>query len=97
MTRSKEIENLEEFHRFRLADEGYIVITDPARGALVHKINAKCITSDRFNDKVIIKGRKQGSYFWVDGVATAAREFGAKRCKVCRPEVRLVLPSSSDG
>ncbi|MDG6949292.1 MAG: hypothetical protein JRN64_04295 [Nitrososphaerota archaeon] len=96
MAQSKEIENIDELRKVRLADEGYIVITDSARSPLVHKINAKCITTDRFNDKVVIKGRKQGSYFWVDSVATAAREFEAKRCKACKPELRLVLPGTFD-
>jgi hypothetical protein len=96
MAQAKEIDDFEELRRLRLADEGYFVITDKARGAIVHKINAKCITADSFNLKVKINGRKQGSYFWVDGLATAAHEFGAKRCKVCRPELSLVLPSTFD-
>jgi hypothetical protein len=91
---SKEVEDFDELRRLRLADEGYLVITDKTRHSIVHKINAKCITADSFNLKVKINGRRQGSYFWVDGLPTAAREFGAKRCKVCKPEFSLVLPST---
>jgi len=90
----KEIQNFDELRKLRLADEGYFVITDTVRGAIIHKVNSKCITADKFNLKVSINGRKQGSYFWVDSIPTAAREFGAKRCQVCKPELTLVFPST---
>ena len=97
MSGSKEITSLEELRKLRLADEGYIVVTSGSQ-ATVHKVNAECISSTNFRLKVIINERKQGSYFWVDGVATAAHEFpGAKRCKVCKPGVLLVDPSTFDG
>lgn len=96
MAETKEIERFDELRKLRLADEGYFVITDTARHAIIHKVNSKCITADNFNVKVSINERKQGSYFWVDSVATAAHEFGAKRCKVCKPELNLVLPSTFD-
>ena len=92
---TKEITTFEVLRRLRLADEGYIVIKDTTRDPIVHRINApRCISTDSFNVKVILNERKQGSYFWVDSVATAGREFGAKRCKVCKPETRLVDPSN---
>jgi hypothetical protein len=98
MPESKEIPNLEELRKLRLADEGYIVITDSAHHATIHKVNAECISTTNFRLKVLINQRKQGSYFWVDSVAAAAHEFpGAKRCKVCKPEVLLVDPSTFDG
>lgn len=97
MAGAREIQSFDELRTIRLADEGYIVITDTTRPAIIHRVNAKCITADKFNDKVTIKARKQGSYYWADSVATAAREFGAKRCKVCKPELHLVLPSTLDG
>lgn len=96
MAEAKEIQNFEELRTLRLADDGYIVITDTARPAIIHKVNAKCITADSFNVKVRINGRRQGGYFWVDSIATAAHEFGARRCKVCKPELNLVLPSTFD-
>jgi hypothetical protein len=96
MAETREIQTFEELRKLRLADEGYFVITDTARHAIIHKVNATCITADRFNVKVSINGRKQGSYYWVDSIATAAHEFGAKRCKVCKPELTLVLPSTFD-
>ena len=97
MSESKEIPNLDELRKLRLADEGYIVVTDRAHNATIHKVNANCITTENFRLKVNINERKQGSYFWVDGVATAAHAFpGARRCKVCKPEVRLVDPSTFD-
>ncbi len=96
MVEPKEIRSFDELRRFRLADEGYFVITDSNRDAVIHKVNAKCIKTDSFNLKVSINERKQGSYFWVDSIATAAREFGAKRCKVCKPELSLVHPSTFD-
>ena len=92
----KEILSFEELRRYRLADEGYFVITDSTREAIIHKVNSKCIKADSFNLKVTINDRKQGSYFWVDSIATAAHEFGAKRCKVCKPELSLVQPSTFD-
>lgn len=92
---TQEITTFEELRRLRLADDGYIVIKDSARAPIVHKINApRCISIDSFNVKVTLNERKQGSYFWVDSVAIAGREFGAKRCKVCKPETHLVDPSS---
>ncbi len=94
MVKPKEIESFDELRKFRLADEGYFVITDTTRHAIIHKVNATCIKADSFNLKVTINGRKQGSYFWVDSIATAAREFGAVRCKVCKPELSLVHPST---
>ena len=96
MAETKEISSFEELRKLRLADDGYFVITDSARPAIVHRVNAKCISTDNFNVKVSINGRKQGSYFWVDSVATAAHEYGAKRCRVCKPELFLVPSSSFD-
>ena len=94
MAEPTEIQNFEELWRFRLADEGYFVITDSTGHAIIHKVNSKCIKTDSFNLKVTINDRKQGGYFWVDSVATAAQKFGAKRCKLCKPELHLVPPSS---
>jgi len=94
MAEVKEIRNFDELRRLRLADEGYIVITDSTRHTIIHKVNAKCIKADSFNLKVTINGRRQGSYFWVDSIATAAREFGAERCRICKPELNLVDPST---
>ena len=88
-----ELLNFDDLRRFRLADEGYFVITDPTGHAIIHKVNSKCIKTDSFNLKVTINDRKLGSYFWVDSIATAARQFGAKRCKVCKPELSLIDPS----
>ena len=96
MSEIKEIQNFEELRKLRLADEGYFVITDTARPAIVHRVNSKCIKADSFNVKVVINERRQGSYFWVDSLATAAHKYGAKRCKVCKPEVFLVPPSTFD-
>jgi len=93
---TKEITSFEELRRLRLADEGYLVITDSARPTIVHKLNSKCISIDNFNIKVTVKRGKQGKYYWVDSVATAGRNYGAKRCKTCKPEVHLVLPSTFD-
>jgi len=90
----KEIRSFNELRKLRLADEGYFVITDSTGHAIIHKVNAKCIKTESFNLKVTIKDRKEGSYFWVDSIATAAHEFGAKRCKVCKPELSLVHPSA---
>jgi hypothetical protein len=94
MTEPKEILNFEELRKFRLADEGYFVITDSTREAIIHKVNSKCIKADSFNIKVTLNDRRQGSYYWVDSIATAAHEFKAKRCKVCKPELNLVHPST---
>ena len=96
MAEPKEILTFDELRRFRLADEGYFVITDSTRGAIIHKANSNCIKADSFNLKVTINDRKEGSYFWVDSIATAAHAFGAKRCKVCKPELNLVHPSTFD-
>ena len=94
MSERTEVTNLDELRRLRLADEGYIVITSGSQ-ATIHKVNAECVSTTNFRLKVIINERKQGSYFWVDGVATAAQQFpGAKRCRVCKPEVLLVDPST---
>jgi hypothetical protein len=96
MAEKKEIRDLEELRRLRLADEGYIVITSGAHQATIHRVNAPCISTTNFRLKVSLNERKQGGgYFWVDSVATAAHEFeGAKRCKVCKPELLLVDPST---
>ena len=92
----KEILTFDELRRLRLADEGYFVVTDSNRAAIIHKVNAKCIKSDSFNLKVTLNKGRQGGWFWVDSIATAAHEFGAKRCKVCKPELSLVNPSTFD-
>jgi hypothetical protein len=94
MAEPKEILTFDDLRRVRLADEGYLVITDSNREAIIHKVNSKCVKTESFNLKVTIKERKEGSYFWVDSIATAAHEFGAKRCKVCKPELNLVHPST---
>ena len=96
MSEKREILDLDELRRLRLADEGYIVIASGSQ-ATIHKVNAECISSTNFRLKVSINERKQWSYFWVESVASAAHEFpGAKRCKVCKPEVLLVDPSTFD-
>jgi len=92
----KEILNFEDLRKYRLADEGYFVITDSTREAIIHKVNSKCVKADSFNLKVTINDRRQGSYFWVDSIATAAHALKAKRCKVCKPELNLVHPSAFD-
>ena len=96
MEETKEIASFDDLRKVRLADDGYIVITDTARPTIVHKLNARCISVDSFNLKVTINQGKQGRYYWVDSVATAARKYGAKRCKTCKPEVHLVHPSNFD-
>ena len=96
MAEPMEILTFDELRRLRLADEGYFVITDSNREAIIHKVNAKCIKADSFNLKVTINKGRQGGWFWVDIIATAAHEFGAKRCKVCKPELSLVNPSTFD-
>lgn len=63
MEETKEVSNFEELRKLRLADEGYLVITDAARQAIIHKINAKCISVDNFNIKVGIDRGRQGSYY----------------------------------
>jgi hypothetical protein len=94
LSEKKEILSLEELRGLRLADEGYIVITSGAQ-ATIHRVNARCISTTNFRLKVNINERKQGGYFWVPSVASAAHEFpGAKRCRTCRPEVILVDPSA---
>ena len=94
MSERTEIQNLDELSRLRLADEGYIVITSGSQ-ATIHKVNSECVSTTNFRLKVVINERKQGSYFWVESVAAAAKQFpGAKRCRVCKPEVLLVDPST---
>ena len=96
MPEKKEILSLDELRKLRLADEGFVVVTSGSQ-ATIHKVNAECITANNFSLKVIINQRKQGSYFWVDSVATGGREFpGAKRCRICKPPVQLVDPSTFD-
>jgi len=89
-----EIRSFDELRKFRLADDGYFVITDSTGRATIHRVNSKCIRTDSFNLKVTINDRKQGSYFWVDSIATAAHGLGAKRCRICKPELSLVPPST---
>ena len=96
MPEVEEVKTFDDLRRFRLADDGYFVITDSTRDAIIHKVNSKCIKADSFNLKVTINDRKQGSYYWVDSISTASREFRAKRCRVCKPEVNLVHPSTFD-
>ena len=97
MAEATEIKSFDELRKLRLADVGYFVITDPNREPIIHKVNAKCIKADSFNLKVTLNQGKQGGWFWVDSIATAAHEFGAKRCKVCKPELSLVNPSTFEG
>ena len=96
MAEQKEVRSFDELRKLRLADEGYFVITDANRGAIIHKVNSKCVRADSFNLKVTLNEGKQGRWYWVDSIATAAHEFGAKRCKVCKPEFSLVRPSTFD-
>jgi hypothetical protein len=48
MSEKKEIRNLEELRSLRLADEGYIVITNGAHQATIHRVNAPCISTTNF-------------------------------------------------
>ena len=94
---TEQIASLDVLRRIRLADDGYIVIAEPTGKALVHRVNAKCISPDRFNSNVVLKGGKQGAYYWTDTVSTAFRLYGATRCRVCKPEVQVVHPSGFEG
>lgn len=90
MAETMEISNFEELRRLRLADDGYFVITDTARPAIIHRVNAKCINAGSFNVKVGLNKGKQGGYFWVDSLATAAHVSGAKRCTFLTPKIIAV-------
>jgi hypothetical protein len=59
MAEKKEIRDLEELRRLRLADEGYIVITSGAHQATIHRVNAPCISTTNFRLKVSLNERKQ--------------------------------------
>jgi len=96
MGESKEITTIEDLRRVRLADDGYLVITDSARPAIVHKINEKCISTDSFNMKVTLNRGRQGKWYWADSLSTAMLEFEAKRCKVCKPPYLLVPSKAFD-
>jgi hypothetical protein len=82
---SKELATFDEFRQKRLDDTGFIVIIDSARDAIVHKLNAPCVSAENFKVKVLLNEKRTGKYIWVDTVASGALEFGAAPCKVCKP------------
>jgi len=82
---SKELRTFDEFRQARLDDAGFVVITDAARPAIVHKLNGPCVSPDNFKVKVVLGEGQTGKYFWVDGISSAALELGASPCKVCKP------------
>jgi len=77
----KEILSFEDLRKYRLADEGYFVITDSTRDAIIHKVNSKCVKADSFNLKVTINDRKQGSYF---GSTASPRRRASSRQSAAR-------------
>jgi hypothetical protein len=81
----RELATFEEFRRARLDDVGYVVTTDAARPPIVHRLNGRCISADGFKVKVVLDGRGTGKYYWVDSFSSAAQEFGASACKLCKP------------
>jgi len=81
----RELRTFDEFRQARLGDSGFVVITDTARPAIVHKLNGRCISADNFKVKVMLDKRGTGNYYWVDSIASAASEFGASACKICKP------------
>jgi hypothetical protein len=81
----RELTSFAEFRQARLDDLGFIVIADPARPAIVHKLNGRCISPDNFKAKVMLDKKRAGKYYRVDSISTAAVELGASACKICKP------------
>ena len=88
----KELKTFEEFRRARLDGNGFIVITDNVRPAIVHKLNSRCITPERFMAKVTLDKNAKGGYYLVDSVRSAAVDFGASGCKICKPHLPEKAP-----
>jgi hypothetical protein len=82
---SKELKSFDEFRKARLDDVGFIVITDAARPAVVHKLNGPCVSPENFNIKVMLGGSQTGKYYWADKISSATLELGASPCKICKP------------
>jgi len=51
---------------------------------MIHKLNGRCISPDKFTAKVMVD-KKGAKYYWVDAISTAAVELGASACKICKP------------
>jgi hypothetical protein len=81
----RELRTFEEFRQARLDDKGFIVITDVTRPAIAHKLNGRCISADNFKSKMVLDGGGTGKYYWVDNFQSAALEFGASACRLCKP------------
>jgi hypothetical protein len=81
---TRELRTFEEFRQARLGDAGFVVITDTARPAIVHKLNGSCVSADNFNVKVMFGKNFTGKYHLVDSFQ-ARLEFRASACKVCKP------------
>ena len=81
----KELATFDDFRRARLDDLGLIVITDTARPPIAHRLNGRCISADNFRAKVMPDGKATGKYYLVDSFSSAAVEFGASACKICKP------------
>jgi hypothetical protein len=82
---NKELKTFDEFRQVRLDDAGFMVITDTARRAIVHKLNGPCVSADKFKARVMLGEKQTGGYYWADTVSSAALELGASPCKVCKP------------
>jgi hypothetical protein len=82
---TRELRTFDEFRQARLDDVGFVVITDTARPAIVHKLNGPCVSADNFKVKVMLGENSTGKYYLVDSVSSALSEFRASACKICKP------------
>lgn len=81
--KSSQILTIRDFQR-RKRGGGVIVIYDRIRPEPVaHKPNCFHVTAERFAEKVLEKGGKNGRYWWFDRFEEAEEKLGARRCLHC--------------
>jgi hypothetical protein len=79
----REICTIHEFRRFAARDPGFIVITDSAYPAHVHRSDCPWLRERYFEAKVIRNQSRNGNYYWVPSVGAARSQLGAVRCEKC--------------
>lgn len=78
-----------EFRRRQRSRAGVIVIYDRVRpDPVAHVPDCFHVTIDRFHEKIVEMGGKNGRYWWFAKYADAAEALDARRCRHCDPKIR---------
>ena len=84
-TAPREVSTIRQFRRVTSRDAGYIVITDGAYPAHIHRSDCPWLRERYFEQKVIRSDCRHGRYYWVANKRIARSQLDAEPCEKCHP------------